>query len=227
MPSRYKQTGKKKEREEMNESPRESESTSSAYLVCDNAKCFAQFRVSVLDHNMNCVLDRLREETLRLMPTGRPSTAILKSIMIPLASASETSGNGSVLLSTMASLFVKDAHTLSVKVYDADHCKIVERTIRQELPQYPITKEGDTTLYLAMPKWTLELREQCIKQLTAMSETFKQEIRSIRRDAIQCTLPFTQDEKRLSGQEIQKKHDHFIQRIQDMIDERKRSILTS
>lgn len=224
--TRYKHINRKKRDDEANdlESHEQLESISS-YLACNNPKLFSHFKIDKLSDDMIQVTERLKQEIQTTIRIGKPSTSILKQVVIPIAiSNSNNDSMQSIPLSTASSILIKDNNTIVIKLYDSHHSKSLEKVLRQDFSMYPLNKENDTTFSLTFPKWTSEMRDHMFKQLSKMLELYKQNIRMLRRDAINVISIFPQDEKRRTSTEIQKKHDEFIKKLEDIVEEKKRHI---
>lgn len=224
--TRYKHTNRKKKDDEINdlESHEQIESIS-PYLACSNPKLFSHFNIDKLSDDMIQVTERLKQEIQTTIRIGKPSTSILKQVVIPIATSNNTNDSiQNIPLSMASSILVKDNNALVIKLYDPYHSKSLEKVLRQDFSMYTLNKENDTTFSLIFPKWTSEMRDHMLKQLSTMLESYKQNIRMLRRDAINIISILPQDEKRRASTEIQKKHDQFIKKLEDIIEEKKKHI---
>jgi ribosome recycling factor len=134
-------------------------------------------------------------------------------------------------LQTVANISVSEARTLVIQPWEASLIKEIEKAIL--VSDLGLTPNNDgKTIRLTFPELTEERRKELVKDVKKKGENAKVAIRNIRRDANdaikkqQKANEISEDEQKSLETDIQKLTDNFIKRIDDMIDDKSKEIMT-
>ena len=174
------------------------------------------------EEKMNKALDNLKKEYLGLR-TGRASTSLLEPISV------EAYG-GKVPINQIGNMSVPESRLLTVQVWDETLIQSVEKAIRNsDLGLNPMI-EGNM-IRVPIPELSQERRVEIAKVASKYSEDTKVTIRNIRRDAMDLikdeekNKKISKDESFNFSEDIQKMTDKFIEKIDDLYQEKERDIL--
>ena len=174
------------------------------------------------EEKMNKALDNLKKEYLGLR-TGRASTSLLEPISV------EAYG-GKVPINQIGNMSVPESRLLTVQVWDDTLIQSVEKAIRNsDLGLNPMI-EGNM-IRVPIPELSQERRVEIAKVASKYSEDTKVTIRNIRRDAMDLikdeekNKKISKDESFNFSEDIQKMTDKFIEKIDDLYQEKERDIL--
>ncbi len=174
------------------------------------------------EEKMQMTLDFLEEKFARIR-AGRANPHILDGIRIDYY--------GSIVpLSNAATINTPDAKTIIVQPWEKSMLKVVEKAILDS--DVGITPENNGEIIrLGIPPLTEERRKQLVKQTKQEAEDAKISIRNARRNgideikkAVKEGMP--EDMGKDGEAELQKSHDVFIKKIDDMFAEKEKEILT-
>lgn len=163
------------------------------------------------------------EEELNRIRAGRANVAILDGIRV------ESYGSR-VPLNQVANVSVPDARTLAIRPWDKKQIRDIEKAIMDS--DVGITPENNGEIIrLIIPQPTEERRRDLAKQCNKIAEKAKVEVRNVRADvkeklkkAIKDGL--SEDNEKDAEAELQKLHDKFIKRIDDLIAAKNKEIMT-
>jgi len=134
-------------------------------------------------------------------------------------------------ITQVANLTVQDARTLGVQPWEKAMVPVVERAIMEaNLGLNPITT-GDI-IRIPLPPLTEERRKEMAKMVAAEGEGGKVAIRNIRRDAnsnfkeLLKEKEITEDDDKLAQDRVQKLTDEYIVKVDDVIADKEREIMT-
>ena len=174
------------------------------------------------EEKMNKALDNLKKEYLGLR-TGRASTSLLEPISV------EAYG-GKVPINQIGNMSVPESRLLTVQVWDETLIQSVEKAIRNsDLGLNPMI-EGNV-IRVPIPELSQERRVEIAKVASKYSEDTKVTIRNIRRDAMDLIKDeeknknISKDDSFNFSEDIQKMTDKFIEKIDDLYQEKERDIL--
>ena len=133
-------------------------------------------------------------------------------------------------VSQMAELKVPEPRTLLITPWDASTLKAIEKAIMAS--DVGITPQNDgKSIRLIFPQLTEERRKDLAKQCNKMGEKAKVEVRNVRGDikdklkkAIKDGL--SEDNEKDAEAELQKIHDKFIKKIDDLLAAKSKEIMT-
>lgn len=163
------------------------------------------------------------EEELGRIRAGRANVAILDSVRV------ESYGSY-VPLNQVATVSCPDARTIAIKPWDRKQIKDIEKAIMGS--DVGITPENNgEVIRLAIPQPTEERRRDLVKQCNKIAEKAKVEVRNVRADikdklkkAIKDGL--SEDNEKDAELELQKLHDKFIKKLDDLMEAKNKEIMT-
>ncbi len=135
-----------------------------------------------------------------------------------------------VPISSVATITTPDAKTITIQPWEKALISVIEKAIMNSEVGITPMNNGET-IRLGIPPLTEDRRKQLAKQSKAECEDAKISVRNARRDAIEHFkkmqkegLP--EDEEKDAEVSIQKIHDKYIKRIDDMYVAKEKEILT-
>lgn len=173
--------------------------------------------------NMSKAVDYL-EEQLGRVRAGKASTKLLDGIMVEYY--------GSLVpLNQMGTVNTPDAKSIVITPWEKSLIKEIERAIINS--PLGITPENNGELIrLGIPPLTEDRRRELVKQVKADAEEAKIRVRNIRRDtndAIKKSIKADntpEDVAKDAENDVQKLHDKYIKRIDEVFAEKEREIMT-
>ncbi len=163
------------------------------------------------------------EESLARVRAGRANVAILDAVRVD-------SYGQMVPLNQVANVSCPDARTIAIKPWDKKAIRDIEKAIMDS--DVGITPENNGELIrLNIPQPTEERRRDLVKQCNKIGEKAKVEIRNVRSDikdklkkAIKDGL--SEDNEKDAELELQKLHDKYIKRVDELLEEKNKEIMT-
>lgn len=176
--------------------------------------------MSVMNDRMNKALDAL-ESNLRTIRTGRANPTILDRV--------EVEYYGSMMpINQVASVSVVEGRQLVIKPFDKAMLKDIERAI--SMADLGLVPQNDGTLVrISIPSLTEDRRKELSKEASKMGEDAKIAVRNIRRDAMDAAKKdkeLTEDLKKQAQEEIQKKTDEHVKKIDAIVSAKEKDILS-
>jgi ribosome recycling factor len=133
-------------------------------------------------------------------------------------------------LKQVATIIAPKARVLVVEPWDKTLLKEVERAIlRANLGVTPLN--DGSTITLPFPKLDEEERERIVSQVKRMTEEFREEIRAIRRNAIEKiktmekNKEISEDDKFRMQDKVQELTEKYIKTINDHLEKKEKEIL--
>lgn len=174
------------------------------------------------EEKMQMTLEFL-EETFSRIRAGRANARILDGIRVEYYGST-------VPLSNVATVTTPDAKTIMIQPWEKSMLKVVEKAIMDS--DVGITPENNgEVVRLGIPPLTEERRRQLVKQTKQEAEDAKISIRNARREgidevkkAVKDGLP--EDMGKDGEGELQKLHDKYIKKVDEMFAEKEKEILT-
>jgi len=163
------------------------------------------------------------EEALSRIRAGKANIHILDGVKV------EYYGNPAPL-SNVATISIPDAKTITILPWDKNMMKPIEKAILNS--EVGITPENNGEIIrLGIPPLTEERRKQLVKQSKAEAENAKVVVRNARRDANEEIKKAVKDgapeddgdETEIS---IQKLHDKYIKKIDEVLSTKEKEIMT-
>lgn len=163
------------------------------------------------------------EESLNRIRAGRANAAILDGVRV------ESYGQ-KVPLNQVANVTCPDARTIAIRPWDKKAIKDIEKAIMDS--DVGITPENNGEIIrLGIPQPTEERRRELAKQCNKIGEKAKVEVRNVRgeikeklKKAIKDGL--SEDNEKDAELELQKIHDKFIKKIDDLLAAKNKEIMT-
>lgn len=163
------------------------------------------------------------DESLAHIRAGKASTRLLDGIRVD-------SYGSMVALNTVAAISTPDARTLAIKPWDKGMFREIEKAIINS--DLGITPENNGEIIrLGIPPLTEERRHQLAKQCNKEGETAKISIRNARRDVLDKLKKATKDglseDQAKDGEtSLQKVHDKFVKKVEEMLAAKEKEIMT-
>ena len=163
------------------------------------------------------------EDELNRIRAGRANVAILDGVRV------ESYGS-KVPLNQVANVSVPDPRTIAIKPWDRKEIRNIEKAIMDS--DVGITPENNgEVIRLNIPIPTEERRRELTKQCAKIAEKAKVEVRNVRGDikeklkkAIKDGL--SEDNEKDAELELQKIHDKYIKKIDDLLTAKNKEIMT-
>jgi ribosome recycling factor len=163
------------------------------------------------------------EEQLNRIRAGRANVAILDGVRV-------NSYGQMVPLNQVATVTAPDARTIAIKPWDRKAIRDIEKAIMDS--DVGITPENNgEVIRLGIPQPTEERRKELMKQCNKIGEKAKVEIRNVRADikdklkkAVKDGL--SEDNEKDAEDELQKLHDKFIKKLDDLLAAKNKEIMT-
>ncbi len=163
------------------------------------------------------------EDQLSHIRAGRANVAILDGVRV-------NSYGSMVPLNQVATISAPDARTISIRPWDKKAIRDIEKAIMDS--DVGITPENNGEIIrLGIPQPTEERRRELVKQCNKIGERTKVEVRTARADikeklkkAIKDGL--SEDLEKDAEEDLQKLHDKYIKKIDALLDEKQKEIMT-
>ena len=163
------------------------------------------------------------DEQLQRIRAGRANVAILDGVRV-------SSYGSMVPLNQVASVTVPDPRTIAIEPWDKKAIRDIEKAIMDS--DVGITPENNgEVIRLNLPQPTEERRRDLVKQSNKIGERTKVEVRNARADikdklkkAIKDGL--SEDLEKDAEADLQKIHDKYIKRIDALLAEKEKEIMT-
>ena len=163
------------------------------------------------------------DEQLARIRAGRANVAILDGIRV-------NSYGSMVPLNQVANVSAPDARTIAIRPWHKKAIRDIEKAIMDS--DVGITPENNgEVIRLGIPQPTEERRKELAKQCNKIGEKAKVEVRNVRGDvkdrlkkAIKDGL--SEDNEKDAEAELQKIHDKYIKKIDDLLAAKHKEIMT-
>lgn len=156
--------------------------------------------------------------------TGRASTSLLDTVLV------EAYGNRTPL-NQIGSISVPEPRLLTVQVWDNSQVKAVEKAIRDA--GLGLNPQADGALVrIPIPALNEERRQELVKIASKYAEAARVSVRNVRRDGMEALKKMekdkqiSEDEQKRSADEVQKLTDQSIQKIDTMLSDKEKDIMT-
>ena len=163
------------------------------------------------------------DEQLQRIRAGRANVAILDGVRVD--------SYGSVVpLNQVASVTVPDPRTIAIRPWDKKAIRDIEKAIMDS--DVGITPENNGEMIrLTIPQPTEERRKELVKQCNKGGERTKIEIRNARadtKDKLKKALKdgLSEDNEKDAEESLQKTHDKYIKKIDALLEEKQKEIMT-
>ena len=163
------------------------------------------------------------EEQLARIRAGRANVAILDGVRV-------SSWGSMVPLNQVANVTVPDPRTIAIRPFDKKQIREIEKAIMDS--DVGITPENNGEIIrLGIPQPTEERRKELVKQCNKIGERTKVEIRNARqetKDKLKKAIKdgLSEDLEKDTEGELQKIHDKFVKKVDDLLAAKQKEIMT-
>ena len=163
------------------------------------------------------------DEQLARIRAGRANVAILNGVKV-------NSYGSMVPLNQVANVSVPDPRTIAIKPWDKKAIRDIEKAIMDS--DVGITPENNgEVIRLNIPQPTEERRRDLVKQCNKIGEKAKVEVRNVRgdiKDKLQKALKdgLSEDNEKDAELDLQKLHDKYIKKLDSLLEEKNKEIMT-
>lgn len=163
------------------------------------------------------------DETLARIRAGKANAKILDGLRVEYY--------GSLApVSNVANISVPDARTITITPWEKSMFKEIEKAIiNSEIGIMP--ENNGEVIRLSIPPLTEDRRKALVKQCKAEAEQAKVSVRNARRDAIEglkkaVKLGMPEDVEKDGEAQVQKVHDKYLKKIDEVFAAKEKEILT-
>lgn len=163
------------------------------------------------------------EEALARIRAGKANIKLLDNIRVD-------SYGSMVPLNNVAAVNTPDARTIAIKPWDKSMFRIIEKAIiDSDLGIMP--ENNGEIIRINIPPLTEERRKQLAKQCGKEGEQAKVSVRNARRDIIDKLKKgvkdgLAEDAEKDAEEKLQKLHDRYIKKIDDLLAAKEKEIMT-
>ena len=178
--------------------------------------------LSDIADKMQKSIETFQKELTRIR-TGRATLSLLDPVRVQ--------AYGSPMpLNQVASLTIPESRTIAIQPWDPQLIGEIERAIfKADLGLNPIS--DGKIVRINIPQLTEERRKELVKQVKKISEEYRVAVRNLRRDAIDSLKKMkkdkdiSEDEQFKLQDEVQKKTDQFIGKIDEIMAEKEKEVM--
>ncbi len=176
--------------------------------------------MELMNDKMNKAVEAL-ETNLKTIRTGRANPTILDRV--------ELEYYGSMTpLNQLSSISVVEGRQLMIKPFDRNMLKEIERAVA--MADLGLVPQNDgSVIRIMIPALTEDRRKELTKDAHKMGEDAKIAIRNIRRDAANAAkkdAELTEDLKKQAQEDIQKATDQYTAKVDKIVDEKCKDIMS-
>ena len=164
------------------------------------------------------------DEALAHIRAGKADVRLLDGIRVD-------SYGSMVPINNVAAVTTPDARSIAIKPWDKSMFHPIEKAIIDS-PLGIMPENNGEIIRIGIPPLTEERRKQLSKQCKGETETAKVSVRNARRDGIDALKKavkndgMAEDEQKDSEAKLQKVHDKFIKKIDEMLANKEKEIMT-
>lgn len=163
------------------------------------------------------------DDVLAHIRAGKASPALLDAIRVDYYGTMSP-------LSSVANVIIPDARTITIQPWEKKLIGEIERAIINSNIGLTPSNNGEV-IRLNMPPLTEERRRDLAKQCKGEAETAKMSVRNARRDAIEefkklVKKGLPEDVEKDAEEAMQKTHDKFIKKIDELYAAKEKEIMT-
>ena len=181
------------------------------------------FYISPAEEKMELAVAYL-DETLAHIRAGKANPKILDNIKVDYYGSAAP-------ISNVANVSVPDARTITITPWEKSMFKEIEKAIINS--DLGITPENNgEVIRLSIPPLTEERRKTLVKQSKAEADQAKISVRNARRDAIEGLKKavkndgMSEDVQKSAEEKVQKMHDKYLKKIDEVFAAKEKEILT-
>ena len=163
------------------------------------------------------------EDALARIRAGKANLKLLDNIRVD-------SYGSMVPLNNVAAVNTPDARTIAIKPWDKSMFKVIEKAIiNSDLGIMP--ENNGEIIRINIPPLTEERRKQLVKQCGKEEEQAKVSVRNSRREIIDKLKKaikdgLSEDNEKDAEEKLQKLHDKYIKKIEDLLAAKEKEIMT-
>lgn len=163
------------------------------------------------------------DEQLSRVRAGRANVAILDGVRVD-------SYGSMVPLNQVATVTTPDARSIAIRPWDKKMIRAIEKAIMDS--DVGITPENNGEMIrLGIPQPTEERRKELAKQCNKYGESTKVQVRNIRgevKDKLKKAIKdgLSEDNEKDAEAELQKVHDKYIKKVDDLLAAKNKEIMT-
>lgn len=178
--------------------------------------------ISNADESMQLAVEYL-DDTLSHIRAGKASARLLDGIRVEYYGSMAP-------ISNVANISVPDARTIAITPWEKPMFKEIEKAIiNSELGVTP--ENNGEVIRICIPPLTEERRRQLVKQSKGEAENAKVSVRNARREAVdqikkEVKAGLSEDTGKDAEAEVQKVHDKYMKRIDEVFAAKEKEILT-
>ena len=181
-----------------------------------------QMQFEILDESLNNSISHLQDELLKLR-AGKANPHMLSGIMV------ENYGQQTPL-NQVANVGTMDAHTIVVQPWDKSLITVIEKEIQKANLGFNPQNNGERIM-INVPPLTEERRLELVKFVKAEEENCKISLRNARREAIDGFKQLKDDglseyEQKRAETQVQEKVDASVKKVESIITEKEKEIMT-
>ena len=160
------------------------------------------------------------EEKLKTVRAGRANPSSLDRVTVDYYGTSTP-------LKQLATISVPEATQLCIKPFDKTCLKDIEKAIFESNLGYTPNNDGES-IRIVIPPLTEDRRRELIKQVKAIGEESKISIRNIRHEGLEDIKKedLAEDIEKSNEKEIQDLVNSFNKKIDDMVKEKEKELMT-
>lgn len=178
--------------------------------------------LNTAEKKMNLAVEYL-EDALAHIRAGKANPKIIDGIKVDYYGSN-------VPISQVANVAVPDARTITITPWEKQMFREIEKAIINS--ELGITPENNgEVIRLSIPPLTEERRKQLVKQSKAEAEQAKVSVRNARRDTIDSLKKavkqgMSEDVEKDGETQVQKLHDKYLKKIDEVFAAKEKEILT-
>ena len=178
-----------------------------------------EFILEEAKEGMEKAISHLKKQLANIR-AGKANPSMLGSVMVEYYGAMTP-------LNQVANVNTPDARTLSIQPFEKSLIQEIEKGIMQANLGFNPMNNGESVI-INVPPLTEERRKQLSKQAKAEAEDAKVGVRNDRKQANQelKKLDISEDEKKDAESEVQELTDKFIERIDNILAQKEKEIMT-
>lgn len=176
----------------------------------------------VEDHMQKAV--EATQRSFNTIRTGRANASILDRVVVEYYGAPAP-------LKSLASINTPDSSTITIQPFDRSSLNLIEKAI--QMSDIGLNPNNDGSIIrLNIPPLTSDRRKELVKLAAKFAEEGKVSVRNIRRDAVDSvrkqekSSEISEDEARDTQDKIQKLTDKYITKVDEILAEKEKDIMT-
>ena len=183
----------------------------------------ASEEIKVYDDRMEKAIDYLKTE-FQAVRAGRANPHVLDKIKVDYYGTPTP-------IQQLSNISVPEARIIQIAPWDKKSLKDIEKAILTSDIGINPTNDG-SMIRLVFPELTEERRKELSKEIQKKAESVKVTIRNARRDGneefkkLKKSSDLTEDDEKNLQDELQKLTEKYIKQVDDMVEEKKKEIMT-